>query len=421
VGVKIRPLKVVTSKGFPSTFFEWAGHSGYTRLMIKKKSVLNSTVIRLGLVSLFADISSEMLYPITPLFLTMTLGASMASVGFIEGLAEAFSSILKAYSGRWSDHLGKRKPFVWTGYLLAAIAKPLIGLASTSGLVLFARCLDRTGKGLRSAPRDALLGDSVSVSQRGAAFGWHRFMDTLGAVIGPLIAILYLSFYPSNLRPIFIWAIIPGLLAVLISLTISDIPSRAKEMVKRVAWNWKTIPVPFKRYLGGWILFSLVNSSDVFLLLVAKERGVGTITVILLYCFYNLSYALLSPSLGALSDRIGRKRCLQFGLLVFAAVYFGISLATTTLHFVLLFGVYGIYMAATDGVGKALALDLVDESHKASALGLLATVTGLATLVASTVAGILWERVSPSATFIYGAVGSLVAFVAISVLLKPKH
>ena len=373
-----------------------------------KRKGLSPTVFRLGLISLFADISSEMLYPITPIFLTSVLGASMVSVGFIEGLAEALASILKVFAGRWSDLLGKRKFFVWIGYLLAAIAKPAIGLSQATSHVLIARAFDRTGKGLRSAPRDALLAESVRKEERGAAFGWHRFMDTLGAVIGPLLALCFLSFYSTNLRSIYLWATIPGVLAVLVALTISDIKktgAREEQPVLRL----RSLPKSFKTYIVGWIIFSLANSSDVFLLLRAKQLGSDNTTVILLYCLYNLTYAVFSPYLGGLSDVVGRKKCLVLGLAIFSIVYLGFAVANSMIHLILLFAIYGIYMAATDGVGKAFAVDLLPENQKATAVGILGTTTEIATVISSTLAGFLWERFSPQMTFLTGSAGSVLA------------
>ena len=375
-----------------------------------KAKVLNPTVVKLGLVSFFADISSEMLYPITPIFLSSMLGASMVSIGFIEGFAEALAGLLKTYAGAWSDRLAKRTPFVAFGYFLAALAKPMIGFSSSWTQVLLARGLDRTGKGLRTAPRDALLAEAVPENLRGAAFGWHRGMDTMGAALGPLLAIWYLS-QSSNLRNIYYWAAIPGLIAVGISLLVRE--HHATPRVKPTSFALSNLPRNFKLYLSTWALFSLTNSSDVFLLLKAKREGLNLNEVILLYCGYNLVYALLSPYLGGLSDRMGRKKILLAGFLVFTLVYLGFSVATSHWHFWALFGVYGLYMAATDGVGKAFALDLIDPSLKATGLGAMGTVTGLSTIVASTVAGALWDAMGPSATFLYGALGGVLGFAAL--------
>ncbi len=372
--------------------------------------VLNPTVVKLGFVSLLADISSEMLYPITPLFLTGILGASMLSVGLIEGVAEVIASTLKFYSGKWSDRIIKRKPFIGAGYLISALAKPLIGISTTWIGVLFARGFDRTGKGLRGAPRDALLSESVPERFRGQAFGWHRAMDTLGAAIGPLIAVIYLTYFSADLRSIYFIALIPGLAAVAVVMSIKEKKSGAEFVKKRSAGpklRLREISRDFKIYLLSWGIFSLVNSSDVFLLLKAKESGLELNTVIFMYCFYNLTYALMSPYFGKLSDRVPRKKVLAFGLLIFCLVYLGFSFSTSNWHYWFLFGIYGLYMAATDGVGKALAVDLVSAEHKASGLGLLSAVTGVASVVASTMAGLLWDKFGSGWAFLYGSFGAL--------------
>jgi MFS family permease len=374
------------------------------------EKVLNPTVVKLGLVALLADISSEMLYPITPIFLTSVLGASMASVGLIEGFAEAMASLLKTYSGAWSDRIAKRAPFVAFGYFLSALGKPLTGFAQTWTHVLIARAIDRTGKGLRTAPRDALLSEAVSEKVRGLAFGWHRAMDTLGAALGPLIALGFLTTNPQDLRKLYFWAFLPGLMAVGIAMLVRD-PKRERAATPPPIKLFKFGPLTpdFRRYLSAWTLFSLVNSSDVFLLMKTKAAGVSLAEVILIYCFYNLVYAGFSPVFGGLSDRLGRARVLVFGLVIFAGVYLGFAAATARWQFWALFGVYGLYIAATDGVGKALAVDLVPAADKATGLGTLGTFTGLATIVASTIAGLLWDHCGPAAPVVYGTVGSLVA------------
>ena len=339
----------------------------------------------------------------------------MLSVGLIEGFAEAVASLLKTYSGSLSDRIGKRIPFIWIGYLLAAIGKPLTGLATSWTHVLIARGIDRTGKGLRTSPRDALLADSVSKEVRGAAFGWHRSMDTLGAAVGPLLAFSFLTYNAMDLRPLYFWAFIPGLIAVLIVFTLKEqTPVRIREPKNTVPWTLKNSNRNFKIYLGAWLVFSIANSSDVFLLLKAHHAGISLKLSILMYCFYNLVYAVFSPYLGQLSDRIGRKKILICGLFVFALVYIGFSIATAPFHYWILFGIYGSYMAATDGVGKAFAVDLVPESYKATGIGMLATVTGISTLIASSVAGFLWDELGAGSTFYYGAAGAGVAIVVLS-------
>lgn len=376
------------------------------------KVLSNPTVLVLGLVSLFADISSEMLYPVTPIFLTSVLGASMSKVGIIEGIAEAIASLLKAYSGLCSDKIQHRKYFVVTGYAFSALAKPITGLASSWGIVLFARGLDRTGKGIRTAPRDALLAEAVPSELRGEAFGWHRMMDTMGAVIGPLFAIWLISSYQEQLQKVFFWALIPGLISIIIASFVRDKVKKRESKSISANWNWKALPSPYKKYVIAWTIFSLGNSSDVFLIMRAKTAGISTTNVILLYCLYNVTYALASPYLGALSDKSGRKRTLSLGFVVFMFVYAGFIVSSSMWEFALLFAVYGLYMAGTDGVGKAFAIDLMPK-QKATAVGVLGTLTGLSALIASVAAGYLWDHVSFKATFILALIMSVLGVLAL--------
>jgi MFS family permease len=366
---------------------------------------LGPNVWRLGLVSFFADVSSEMVYPLTPLLLTSVLGAPVAVVGLIEGAAEATASLLKTVSGRLSDRSGRRRPFVLAGYSLSALAKPLIALAAGWPLVLVARVADRFGKGLRTSARDALLADSVEPGCLGRAFGWHRAMDTLGAVVGPFLALLLMWLAAGNLRLPFLLAFIPGAIGAGLVLAVTE---RRRPVARAVpSLSPRALPQGFRRYLLAWGAFSAANSSDVFLLLEARHLGSSTTHVVGLYALYNLVYAAASPVLGHLSDRLGRRRVMSWGLLVFAAVYVGFALAASPWQLWGLFAVYGLYTAATDGVGKALAVDLVPPAVRAGALGLLGTVTGLAGLAASVIAGALWSAVGPWAAFAYGAAGAL--------------
>lgn len=379
------------------------------------RSALNPVVVRLGIVSFFADVASEMLYPITPIFITVVLGSSVMSVGVIEGFAEGIASLLKTYFGRLSDKSGNRKTFVWVGYLCGAIAKPLIGSAGSWLHVFSARGLDRVGKGLRTAPRDALLAEAVEPSLRGAAFGFHRGMDTLGAVVGPLLAILLInqSQEPEYLRTVYYIAFIPALLAVFVAMSLKA-PHQEPKKIQTASKVRLPISRSFRTYLFAWGAFSLANSSDVFLLLKAQKSGLSLTMTIILYAFYNLLYALSSPFFGHLSDKINRKHILTAGLAIFALIYIGFGFATETWHFWGLFAFYGLYMGATDGVGKAYAVDLVPPEAKATGLGILGTVTGLTTIFASSVAGFLWDRLGANWTFFYGALG---ATVAIAILL----
>lgn len=391
-------------------------------IYMDENSPINSTVKKLGAISFFADVASEMLYPITPILLTTIIGASVSSVGIIEGIAESIASLMKTYSGMWSDKIAKRRPFILIGYFLGAVSKPIIGFSNSWIGVLSARAIDRTGKGLRSSPRDALIADCVSENSRGAAFGWHRMMDTLGATVGPLIAILFLKYHPDNLRSLYYWAIIPGLLSVIIIFSIKETPQQIpKKSFSNPFKLWKNFDIPFKEYVFAWGIFSLTNSSDVFLLLRAKDIGFSTIGVILLYCTYNLTYALSSPYLGKLSDKIDRKKLLIAGLLTFSCVYVAIGTSNSKWTFWVLFLIYGLYMGATDGVGKALAVDLSPKDLKASSLGIISTITGLCTIFASSLTGIIWEKINPSWAFYYGAIGALVSAALIFKLIpKPS-
>jgi MFS family permease len=380
---------------------------------------LSRNVIRMGWVSFLADISSEMLYPLVPIFLTTILGAPASVVGLIEGLAEAVASLLKTVSGRWSDRIGRKRIFVFLGYTLSALAKPLIGIATGWPLVLTARVTDRFGKGLRTSPRDALLADSASATMRGKAFGWHRAMDTMGAVLGPLLALLLVSVTSGDLRLVFLLAFIPGILGALLVLTLRE-KRRAPQATPSLKVAYQSLPVSFRRYLWAWAIFSVANSSDVFLILRAQQVDFSTILTVLVYTFYNLVYALGSPILGQLSDRLGRQKVLVAGLLIFALVYLGFAGIGASWQLWPLFGVYGLYIAATDGVGKALAVDLVPVNIRATAIGFLGTVTGVATLIASSVAGLLCSGIGHGAAFAYGAAGALVGAVLLARLPREK-
>lgn len=364
-----------------------------------------------------------MLYPITPLFLTLVLGASPFQVGVIEGLAEGVASLLKVYSGALSDRFRQRKVFILVGYFLAAVAKPWIGQATSWWHVLLARSTDRFGKGIRSAPRDALLSESVAAEYRGAAFGWHRMMDTLGAALGPLLTLLLFYFFQKSsqdlefFRTVYFYAFIPGLLAVLFVLWVHE-PDRkpvvAAEAHLKPSLSWKTWPRSFKTFLFSWTLFSLANSSDVFLILKAQQSGVSLQSTILMYVFYNLVYSLLSPYLGGLSDRVGRRPLLVGGLFVFAVIYLSFGWADQIWQFWALFATYGIYMAATDGVSKAYIVDLMPAEQKATGLGLFGTIVGVSTIFASSVTGYLWSHFGAAACFSWSAA---LAAVAAAVLM----
>lgn len=344
----------------------------------------------------------------------------MAVVGLIEGIAESTASLLRVISGWLSDKFAKRKPFVVFGYSFSAISKPLIALAQTWPLVLFARFLDRFGKGVRTAPRDALIADYSHEAHRGLTFGLHRSMDTIGALTGPLITILLLLWLKENYRPIFLLAAIPAFLAVILLIFFLKEPPQRQESNNKIIlkWNLAGFDKNFKIFLLVSVIFALGNSSDAFLIMRAKNFGLSTVLVILAYVLYNATYAIFSLPAGAISDKIGRKKVLALGFLIFSVVYLGFALINKGIYLWILFPIYGFYMAMTEGVSKAFITDLVPSEKRATAIGLYYTLTGLVTFLASFIAGLLWTYVNISAPFLYGALMAALSAVALIILIE---
>ncbi len=377
----------------------------------------------LATVSFLTDIASEMIYPLLPLFLSTVLGVSAAALGVIEGAAESISSLLRLPAGWLSDKFGRRKPLVVVGYALAAVARPLIGVAQNVGQVLAIRLTDRLGKGVRSAPRDALIADSVSPSQRGYAYGLHRASDSLGAVLGPLIAWALLTAGVVELRGLFLWAALPGLLAVVLVIVMvketSAQPSPTPEPMPML--TAEGLGAPFWRYLAVLFVFSLSASSDAFLLLRVSQLGVPTAMVPLLWAMLHVVKSSSSLLGGALSDRIGRSRLILAGWLIYTAVYLGFAFASTAWHAWALFLVYGLYFGATEGVEKALVADLVPAARRGTAFGWFNAAVGLAALPASVVFGIVWDQFGASAAFVMGAGVAAVATVAFALAVASPR
>lgn len=374
---------------------------------------LPKQVIMLSLVSLFTDMASEMLYPITPIFLSSVLGASMAVVGLIEGFAEVTAGMLKGYFGVLSDKLGKRSIFVVIGYGLSALSKPLPGILPNTLTVLLSRITDRIGKGIRTAPRDALLA-SYAENNTGAVFGFHRAMDTLGAVIGPLLALLMLNLLKLNYQTIFIVAFIPSLIAVLFTLYVKDKKSEVRSRPKTdLLGFWKSSPAQYKILFYLITVFSLVNSSDVFLILKSKSISGSDTLAIAGYIFYNIIYAASSYPIGILSDRIGKKKVFIIGLLIFSAVYFGFAVLNSFAFIWVLFALYGFYASSTEGVLKAWVSDLVPDQSRGSAIGLITMSSSIAVMIGSIAAGFLWDSFGSQVPFYISSVVSLLVAISL--------
>lgn len=369
---------------------------------------LSPGIFLLGLISCLADIAGEMLMPVTPIFLTTVLGASALNLGLVEGIADALASGLKTLSGSWSDRLRRRRPFIVGGYLLAAVAKPMIGLSSTWIDVLWGRAFDRVGKGVRGAPRDALLADLAPIDERARAFGWHRALDTIGAVLGPLFALWLLAVFQNDFRKVYFVAFMPGLFAVILALYIKEAPVRAEPEIKS---SQEGLTKPRSQKLSrsfwifqfAWALSCLGNFSDAFLILKTSASGFNQVQTVLVYCFYNIIYALSSLPMGTLADRLGKKAVLCGGLFLFSIVYLGFGISNHPWFVVTMYGVYGVYSAATEGIGKSFAVDLVSADSRGYALGVMGAVTGFLALAASLIAGWIWQSVGPSWAFYFGA------------------
>jgi MFS family permease len=384
---------------------------------------LSRNVIVLGWVSLLTDMASEMLYPVLPLFITGTLGASPAILGLIDGVAEGGSSVLRWVAGAFSDRFRKRKPFVVAGYSISAISKPLMGLAAYAigwPLLFAGRLLDRTGKSIRTGARDALIADSTNPAQRGLAFGLHRAMDTTGAVLGPLVALAIITFRPNvPLAWLFFVALGPGAAsAALAAIAVKDIP-HAPRADSKPPPIFQSYPRPLWHLIAAMALFALGNSSDAFLILRSKELGLTFAQVILAFAGYNVIYALAATPLGGLSDRIGRKPVVAAGWLTYALVYLGFATTHSSLAPWILLAIYGLYQAMTEGVTKALVSDVVNKDQRAGAIGLFYTVAGLGQFLASVIAGALWSSrwMRFHAPFV---VGALAAALAVPVVLTVR-
>ena len=380
---------------------------------------LSRNTFLLAFASLFADISTEMLYPILPIFLTQTLKASGSVVGLIEGVAGATQNIAQGISGAVSDKLQRRKPIALVGYFLAAIGKPLMGAATAWPGVLGGRFLDRLGAGTRSAPRDALIASSVDEADRGRAFGLEGVGDNTGAFVGPLLAVLLLIVWHLDIRLIFYLAVIPDLLAFLMVVFVEERPV-AVTAKSKIDVNLRQFPKPYWKYLVATALFGIGNSSNAFLILQTKDIGASLMMTILTYAGFNFVAALISYPSGFLSDRLGRRNVLILAYAIFLVTYLGFALTRNVVLIAVLFVFYGLYQGIFRSVGKALASDYVPEQLRASGIGWYSATVGLFGLVASLVAGWLWDQVGHVAVFLFSAGFAVVGGIALLVLVPDN-
>jgi MFS family permease len=398
--------------------------------VIKNAKPWLPTVLRLGWVSFFADVASEMAYPIIPLFIVNALGAPKAALGFVEGFAEAIVSFMKGWSGFHSDHTGKRVPYIRWGYGLSALGKPLLALAPSWLGALVARSADRFGKGLRTTSRDAMIADAVPKEDLGRAYGIHRTMDTAGAFLGVAIVVVILFFLGQKIgaetdssiyRTIFACAAIPGLFSVLITFSLKDKKRKPEELHETVQHSkvaLKSFPRGYWRALVLTTVFAVANSSDTFLLLRASEFKLALYQVILAYLLYNLTYTLLSYPMGVWSDKIGRWAIVAAGWAIYAGVYIGFAQATSAVWLWPLFACYGIYMGFTDGVTKALVAGHAPRESKGTALGLFYMVSGFATLLGCFLTGLLYDQFGARIAFLTCAAIAVVALLGIPLTRK---
>jgi len=370
-----------------------------------------------GLVSFFMDIGSEMIYPLVPLFLANLLGVNKSIIGLIEGTAESTASLLRVFSGWFSDRIGNRKWLMVTGYGISTVSRPIIAFATTWQHVLGFRFIDRFGKGIRTAPRDALIAESSETTHFARAFSFHRSLDTMGAVIGPAIAFLLLGIFSNDYRKVFWLSIIPGIVAVLLIIFFITekkkalvIPSeKIKLTLKHFDWRFK-----FFVFIAG--IFAIGNSSDVFLILRAQQIGIPVVMIPIVYLLFNLIYSLSAIPAGIVADKFGKKRVILLGFLLFAILYYGFAVAEDTKTIWILFGFYGLFMGLTEGIQKAFLSNLIPSDFKATAFGIYNTVVGLAMFPASLIGGWLWDTISPSATFYFGAITATLSVILFIIL-----
>ena len=373
--------------------------------------IITRTVLILSVISLFADIASEMLYPVVPLYLDK-IGFTVLGMGFLEGIANFTAGISKGYFGKLSDEKGLRLPFVKWGYFLSALSKPMMALLTYPLWIIFARTVDRLGKGIRTAPRDALLSQEATTETKARVFGFHRSMDTLGATIGPIVALAFLYFYPGEYKTIFFLAFIPGLISVLLIFLLKEKKSPSSTLAKGNFFSffnyWKIASSDYKKLVAGLLLFALINSSDFFLILKTKQVTGSDYITLITYIFYNLVYALASYPIGAVADRFNFKTVFIFGLILFGIVYTGFAFEPSTVIIFVLYFIYGIYAAATESIAKAWISNLTHGVNTGTALGFYTSCQSICTLLASSIAGFVWTYIGSKETFLFTGIATIV-------------
>ena len=383
---------------------------------------ITRNVFILGLVSLFTDLSSQMVFPLIPLFLITVLGTGAYAVGIVEGAAETTASLLKVVSGYWSDKIKRRKPFVFFGYSLSTIAKPLFAFATIWSFVLFVRVIERIGKGLRTAPRDAIVAESSDESVRGKAYGFHRAMDGIGSVSGAALAFLLLPIL--GYRNIFLFAFIPGIIAVFVILFIKEKKTPEKEEEPKeisIKLSFKELPMNLKLFIIVSSIFALGHFGYAFLLLRAVDIGLADDMAILLYVLLYIVYTVCAIPSGTLSDKIGRKPVLRAGYVLFGITSLGLIFTSNIYSILLLFVIYGIFYALIDGTQRAFVVDLAPEHLKATALGTFHAAIGLVALPGGYIAGLLWDKISPETTFIYGLTLAVISLVLLAFVRDKRR
>ncbi|EMY79389.1 transporter, major facilitator family protein [Leptospira weilii serovar Ranarum str. ICFT] len=391
------------------------------------KRIITKTILVLSFVSLFADIASEMLYPIFPIYLK-EIGFSIFLIGILEGVAEATAGFSKGSFGRMSDLSGKRLPFVRWGYLISSLSKPMMTFFVSPIWVFFVRTADRLGKGVRTAARDALLSDETTIENKGAVFGFHRSMDTLGAVLGPICALVFLYFYPGRYKELFLLAFIPGCFAILFTFWIREkktIPQKSEDEEEYSIFlffkYWKHASPSYKNLTQGILFFTLFNGSDVFLLLRLKESGMDDSSSIGAYIFYNIVYAITAYPLGILGDKIGLKKLFIFGLICYTFVYFGMGFGESAWVLWISFSGYGIFASSTEGISKAWISNLVSKTETATALGTFNAFQSICMILASSITGYLWVRWNSNVALVVSGVAALIAGIYLFFLEEPKQ